>query len=167
MVDISYRDPDPKQASDVVNTLMDVYVREQIRNNQSEPATAKEFINQQLPNVETKVSQAESQLENFRSKNNIVDIKEEKKNLVADLSTLNQQISTSGSQLQGVQSQASALQSQLGLNLEQAIAIDQLGSSPVVTSILDQLTKTETQLAQERQRFKDNHPRIASLEEKS
>ncbi|WP_052055784.1 polysaccharide biosynthesis tyrosine autokinase [Myxosarcina sp. GI1] len=166
VVDITYKDADPKLASNVVNTLMDVYLQQQVRNNQSEPATARNFIDRQLPNVETKVSQAESNLESFRTKNNIVDIKEEKRNMVSDLGAINQQISTTGSELQGVNAQASALQSQLGLDLQQAIAINQLGSSPVVVSILDQLTTTETQLAKERQRFKDNHPSVASLEEK-
>ena len=166
VVAIGYKDTNPKVASEVVNTLMDVYLQEQIRLNQSDPAAAKEFITVQLPEVETQVSQAESQLERFRSENSIVDLTEEKRSLVSDLGALNQQISSIGSQLQGVQSQTAALQSQLGLNLNQAVAANQLGATPVVQAILEQLTTTETQLAQERQRFNDKHPSIISLLEK-
>lgn len=166
VVEVSYKDKNPKVASDVVNTLMDVYIQEQIRSNQSEPAVAKEFIDKQLPTIQNKVAEAESNLESFKTENNIVDLKEEKRTLVADLGALNQQIATAGSQLQGIRSQTAALQSQLGLNLNQAVAANQLGGSPVVVSLLGQLQETETQLGKERQRFNDRHPTIASLEEK-
>ncbi|MGF1540773.1 MAG: GumC family protein [Pleurocapsa sp.] len=166
VIEVSYKDNDPQLASEVVNTLMNVYLQEQIRLNQSDPVAAKEFINLQLPEIETKVSQAESELERFRSENSVVDLNEEKKGLVSDLGTLNQQISTLGAELQGVQAQTVALQSQIGLDLNQAVATNQLGATPAVQAILEQLTTTETRLAQERQRFSDQHPSVLALLEK-
>jgi polysaccharide biosynthesis transport protein len=166
VIDISYKDANPKKASEVVNTLMDVYLQEQIKLNQSDPMAAKEFLNVQLPEIETKVSKAESELERFRSENGIVDLTEEKRGLVSDLSTLNQQISNIGSELQGTQAQTAALQSQIGLDLNQAVATNQLGGTPAVQAILGQLTTTESNLAQERQRFSDKHPSVLALLEK-
>ena len=166
VVDVKYRHPDPKVASEVVNTIMDVYIQEQIRGNQSEPAAAKEFISKELPTIESEVQQAESSISAFRTENNIVDLAEEKKGLVASLGELNQQIATTGSELQGVQAQGNALQNQIGLDLQQAVATDQLASSPEVQSILEQLTQTESALATQRQRFKEEHPTIISLTEK-
>ncbi|MBE9043143.1 polysaccharide biosynthesis tyrosine autokinase [Pleurocapsales cyanobacterium LEGE 10410] len=166
VVEVSYTHPNPEVASQVVNTLMDVYIQTQIRGNQSEPAAAREFINKELPSVEAKVKNAESQISAFRTENQIVDLAEEKKDLVTNLGALNQQISTASSELRGVQAQAAALQGQLGLDLKQAVAANQLGSYPEVQSILEQLTSTESELATERQRFNDEHPIIISLEEK-
>jgi polysaccharide biosynthesis transport protein len=166
VVDIKYKHPNAKVASEVVNTLMDVYVKEQIRGNQSEPAAAKDFITKELPSIESKVQDTESQISAFRTENNIVDIGEEKRGIVGTLGALNQQISTTGSQLQGIQAQTSALQGQLGLDLNQAVAANQLGGSPEVQSILDQLAQTESDLAKERQRFNEAHPSIISLNEK-
>ena len=166
VVQISYRSPNPKVASEVVNSLMDVYLQQQIKGNQSEPAAAREFINKELPTIENKVEQAESSVSAFRAQNDIVDLAEEKKGLVTNLGALNQQISSTGSELQGLQAQTSALQAQLGLDLKQAVAANQLGGSPEVQSILDQLAVTESDLAKERQRFNDNHPSIVSLIEK-
>ncbi|MDJ0570124.1 MAG: Wzz/FepE/Etk N-terminal domain-containing protein, partial [Pleurocapsa sp. MO_192.B19] len=140
VVQVKYSHPDPKVASEIVNTLMDVYIQEQIRGNQSEPAAAREFITKELPSVETKVQEAESSVSAFRTENDIVDLVEEKRELVTNLGALNQQISTTGSELQGTQAQTAALQNQLGLNLQQAVAANQLGASPEVKSILDQLT---------------------------
>ncbi len=68
--------------------------------------------------------------------------------------------------LQGTKAQTSTLQSQLGLSLNQAIIVNQLGNSPTIQSVLDQLAKTESELAEERKRFNENHPTITSLLDK-
>jgi capsular exopolysaccharide synthesis family protein len=166
VVDISYKDKDPKLAAEIVNTLMDVYINEQIRTNQSEPATAREFINKQLPQIESKVSQAESELRNFKESNQVVDLRKEAESTVVEMANLQREISTIAAELQGTMAQSEALQSQLGLNLNQAIAANQLGGSPVVESTLKEMANVESQLTKERQRFHDTHPSIKSLEEK-
>ena len=166
VIEVSYRHPNPKKAQEIVDTLMEVYVEEQIRGNQSEPAAAKEFITKELPSIESKVEEAESDISAFRSENDIVDLAEEKKGLVANLGELNQQISTVGSEFQGLQAQALALQNQIGLDLNQAVAADQLAATPEVQSILEQLNQTESSLAKERQRFNDQHPAVVGLTEK-
>mgnify|MGYP003492833118 FL=1 len=166
VVGVSYKHPDPKVASNVVNTIMDVYIQTQIESNQSQPGAAKEFIDGQLPQIEAKVKTAEEQISAFRSQNGIVDLGEEKRGLVGNLGSINQQITVTGSELQGMQAQSAALQGQLGLDLEQAVKANQLGSYPEVQSILDQLAETETALSKERQRFSDQHPSVISLNQK-
>ena len=166
VVDISYKHPDPKVASSVVNTLMDVYIQKQIQGNQKDPGAAEAFIQTELPGVEQQVKSAEEEISKFRTENKIVDLSEEKKGLVENLGSINQQITLAGSQLQGMQAQSAALQGQLGLNLEQAVKANQLGSVPEVQSVLEQLTQTESQLATERQRFNDKHPAVISLTDK-
>ena len=166
VISLSYKDPDPVTASKVVNTLMDVYIEEQINSSISTTANASAFIDQTLPKVENKLQSLESSLQNFYEKNQIVDLQEEKRILVGELGNLNRQISTVGAELKGKQAQAANIQNQLGLNLNQAVRADQLANTPQVQSIIEQLGATETQLSQERQRFNDNHPVVASLNEK-
>ncbi len=166
VISLAYKDAAPFTASKVINTLMDVYIKQQIRSNQSETASADSFINNQIPKIETKLQTMESKLQSFYEKNQVVDLKEEKTVLVGDIGTLNRQISSVGAQLQGTQAQTARLQNELGLDLKQAIAANQLGSTPTVQSILEQLTTTETELSQQRQRFNDNHPEVVSLNEK-
>ena len=166
VISIEYKDPDPIIASKVVNTLMDVYVKEHVSSNKSATASADSFITSTIPKIETKLEGLESRLQGFYEKNQVVDLKEEKKILVAEIGTLNRQISNVGAELQGKKAQTASLQNQLGLNLRQAISAVQLGNTPQVQSILEQLANTETELSQERQRFNDNHPAVASLKEK-
>lgn len=166
VISVEYKDPDPIIASKVVNTLMDVYIKEHLRSNKSATANADSFITSTIPKIEDKLGVLESRLQSFYEQNQVVDLKEEKRILVSEIGTLNRQISTVGAELQGRKAQANSLQNQLGLDLTQAIAANQLGGTPQVQSILEQLGSTETELSQERQRFNDNHPAVASLLEK-
>ena len=166
VISIEYKDPDPITASKVVNTLMNVYVEEHLRSNKAATISAGSFIDSSIPKIETKLKDLESRLQNFYEKNQVVDLKEEKRILVTELGNLNRQISTVGAELQGKKAQTASLENQLGLNLRQAITAVQLGNTPQVQSIMQQLGTTETELSQERQRFNDNHPIVASLKEK-
>ena len=166
VIQLSYEDEDPEVAAAVVNNLMDVYIQEQIRGNQEEPTSAKEFINKQLPQVESTVSQAESKYRRFKEANNVINLEKEAETTVAEIANLNRDISGIAAQLQGTLVQASTLQNQLGLSLQQAISLNQVGNSPTVESILNELGTVEADLARERQRFQDQHPAVVSLEDK-
>jgi polysaccharide biosynthesis transport protein len=166
VISIEYKDPDPIIASKVVNTLMNVYVEEHVRSNKSATASADSFISGTIPKIESKLDNLEADLQNFYEKNQVVDLQEEKKNLVTEIGTLNRDISGVGAELQGKKAQTDSLQNQIGLNLKQAITTVQLSNTPQVKSILEQLGTTEAELAQERQRFNDNHPTVGSLVEK-
>ena len=145
---------------------MNVYIKEQVRSATDVISKADGFIATALPKEENKLQSLESRLQDFYEKNQIVDLQEEKKILVGELANLNRQISSVGAQLQGKKAQTISLQNQLGLNLNQAISANQLANTPQVQSIIQELANTETQLSQERQRFNDNHPVVASLKEK-
>lgn len=166
VISIEYKDPDPIIASKVVNTLMDVYVEEHVRSNKAATASADSFISSTIPKIETKLGGLEANLQDFYEKNQIVDLQEEKKTLVTEIATLNREMSGISADYQGRKAQADSLQNQIGLNLKQAITTVQLGNTPQVKSILEQLGTTEGELAQERQRFNDNHPTVVSLLEK-
>ena len=163
VIEISYADKDPQVASNVVNTLMNIFLENQIDNNRAETETGNKFVNDQIPQVEERLEEYESILQDIREKNNIVDLTQEKRILVQEIGTLNRQISTSGAQLEGAKAQTRALEQELGVSLQQAISANQLGRTPIVQSIITELANTESQLSQERQRFNDNHPAIASL----
>jgi polysaccharide biosynthesis transport protein len=166
VISIEYKDSDPIIASKVVNTLMDVYVEEHVRSNKTATASADSFISSTIPKIETKLDGLEANLQDFYEKNQVVDLQEEKKNLVTEIATLNREMSGISADYQGKKAQADSLQNQIGLNLKQAITTVQLGNTPQVKSILEQLGTTEGELSQERQRFNDNHPAVVSLLEK-
>jgi polysaccharide biosynthesis transport protein len=166
VVEISYAHPDAKVTSNVVNTLMTVYIENQIGNKQSETKVASDFLLKELPQVENKVSQAEEVLKNFKSNNSVLALAKEAETAVTQMADLNQKITSIEAQLQGVEAQAGALRAQLGLNLTQALAVNKISDSPTVSGLLEQLKAVEEEIVNERQVYLENHPNVVNLQEK-
>jgi capsular exopolysaccharide synthesis family protein len=166
IVSLSYESKDPKEAADIINTLMEVYMQTNVDMNQEDAIEAREFISQQLPKVQEEVFRAEQALRSFKEKNQVLDLDAEFRTAVTELAELNRQITTLESELSGVNALAESLQTQVGLSLEDAIAINTLSQSPVVMGILAEQENVESELVNERKRFKDQNPRIIALKQK-
>jgi capsular exopolysaccharide synthesis family protein len=166
IVSLSYESPDPLEAANIVNTLMEVYMQTNVNMNQDEAREAREFISQQLPPVQEEVFRAEQALRSFKEKNQVLDLEEEFRTAVLEQAELNRKITVLESELSGVNALAESLQTQAGFDLEEAIAINTLSQSPVLIGILTELENVESELVNERKRFKDQNPRIIALKQK-
>lgn len=163
VLQLSYRSVNREQATAIINKLMATYLENNVRINRSEATAAREFLDKQLPLVETKVTEAEAALRRFKEKYQIVSLEEEAREGVKRLNELSSQITQLRSQLIDAQSRSGALQSQLALNTRQATKLSTLSQSKAVQQVLSEYQKVQDQLAVERSRFTDEHPVIASL----
>lgn len=163
---LTYKSKNPQEVADVVNTIMEVYIEENVSGVRQEASSAKEFIEEQLPRVQQELFIAEQSIEDFKERNDIVDLGTELAISVQEMAQLNRNITTLEAELNAVQSLVNSLGNQLGLTLEEAIAVNTLSQSPVVRSALQELENVEAELAQEQRRFRDENPRIISLKGK-
>ena len=123
---LSYRSPNPQQATAVINFLMADYLENNIRTNRASATAAREFLSRQLPDVEQRVVTAEAALRRFKEKNSVVALDEEAKTGVERLSELSNQITKAQAALADVKSRSLALQSQLKSNTQQAVDLNSL-----------------------------------------
>lgn len=163
VVEISYKSKIAKETADVVNTLMEVYISIAEQNNRTGASKARRFIEEQIPGVQKEVFRVEQALRDFKEENQVLNLEQEFSSAVEGLSELNRQITTLESQLNGVNSLSKSLENQVGLDLEQAIALNTLSQSPLMKSTLIELEKVESDLTTERKRFRDLNPRIIAL----
>jgi capsular exopolysaccharide synthesis family protein len=163
---ISYETKDAQIAAAVVNTVVALYLENNQRVNNSEATSAREFLEQQLPQVTASVGQAETALRQFKEKNKVVDLQEEAKSAVATIANLQNQINQSQSELADAIAQSQAFQNQLQINPQQGLVATSLSQSPAVQEAMAEYQKIERQLAVERTRFQDAHPAIADLKSK-
>jgi polysaccharide biosynthesis transport protein len=162
---ITYRDTDPEMAAKVVNTLLDIYLKQNLLSRRSQVGAARQFIQAQLPQAEMSVKQAEDDLRQFKEMNNVVALKEESTSVVTVLSSLQQQISAMRGQIADLEAQTNVLQNKLGIDSQQAIGMTIVSQAPAVQETLKQLQQVENQLAHERSLFQDGNPVIRSLED--
>jgi uncharacterized protein involved in exopolysaccharide biosynthesis len=166
VLQINYKSRDPKQAASVVNTLMNLYLENDILTSRSEVEATHQFMDKQLPKTQIAVNEAEVALRKFKQQNNVVDLSEESKSAVGIIGNLETGISSTQAQLEEATAQNTELHKKINLNSQEAIAVSSISQSPAIQGILTQLQDVERQLATEGSRFSDNNPIIISLKEK-
>ncbi len=166
VLQLSYRSVDPEEAKAIVNQLMSAYLENNVLTNRSQATAAREFLSKELPVVEAQVATAELALRQFKEKYEVVLLEEEAKKGVERLYEISNQITLLRAQLVDANSRSDALQNQLGLNTQQATAINTLSQSTAVQQVLSEYQKVQDQLAVERSRLTDEHPTVVNLWEK-
>ncbi len=163
IVKLNYEDSDPKVAAAVINTLMSIYIEENINKYRSITSTALQFIEEQIPAAEEKVKQAELVLRQFRDLNKVVSLEQEQKDSVQFLLALQNQFNSVQSQLSDTEAQLKVVQNQLGIDPEKALTITTAVQSRGVQDLLSEKQALESQLVNESTRYQNSHPLIQSL----
>lgn len=120
VLQISYADSDPYRAAEVVNKIIEVYIKNNIAAKREETSASREFLSQQILRVETSVRDAELALREFKEANQIVALNAEADAAVKTMASLNQKIADSQADLARATARAEALRSQLGMDSRQS-----------------------------------------------
>jgi capsular exopolysaccharide synthesis family protein len=166
IVQIDYKNRNPQDAAKIVNTLMAIYLENDIDTSRSEAEAARKFMDKQLPQTQVAVNNAEVALRKFKQQHNIVDLAEEAKSAVEIIGELETNINNTQAQLAESNAQKIELRTKVNLNSQAAISISAISQSTAVQGILTQLQEVERQLATESSRFSNDNPIIISLKEK-
>ncbi|NEO88949.1 MAG: polysaccharide biosynthesis tyrosine autokinase [Moorea sp. SIO3G5] len=166
LLEVSYQSQDPKEAAAVVNQLMSIYLENHLDFQRAEAVAARKFIEKQLPQAEATVSKTEAALRQFKQENQVISLDAEARSAIEVLTDLQKEIAQNQSKMADVNAQYESLQTRLGMNSKQAIALTALKQSPEVQEALQELRQVEVELALERNRFQPTHPTIAKLENK-
>jgi polysaccharide biosynthesis transport protein len=162
---ITYQNNDPELAVSVINEIIKLYQQQDTLSNRTEAAAARTFITEQLPQVEASVKQAENKLREFKNKNGIANLTEETSATISSQSSLENQIDTLEAELEDVSTRYNQLNSELGVNWQEASAIATLSQSLSVRTTSERLQQAKLELAQKRNYLSENTPQVASLRE--
>lgn len=165
LLELTYTDTDPKLAALVISTAIKIYVEDHTVNNRSETASARDFIDRKLPEVEANVRKAEANLRNFKNQNRIASLVEETTANVSALSNIASQIDEVEAKLENINARYNQLQTQLNMNGKEAAAVSALSQSLAVQRVLEQLQEVKVALARKRNYLSDNTPQIITLKE--
>lgn len=163
IISIAYEAKDAEQAKKIVDAVMSVYLEDSLEKQTNEIRNASVFVASQLPEVEAKLLQAESDLRQFKEAHNIIDLSQEATLLTQGLAGLKDRMVGMAAELNGVSNQVQALQSNLQLSFAQTVAVSTLSKSPEIRGALDELATLEQELAEAQKTYLPNHPLVASL----
>jgi len=144
MVEISIKGQTPDKEIAFVNTLLDVYLKNEVEKRTQLGLKTIEFIDQQLEGVSSELKTVEASLESFRSQNNILDISATAENLSKNLERLETDRSKLDIKLKYYESISASLQNDnlTGMESPSAFGLE----DPVLNSMLLEMSK----LTQER-----------------
>lgn len=160
---VAFRSGNPQLAADVVNTLMDLYIETNIRNNRAEAVAARQFISEQLPLVESELAETESALRRFKEDNQIISLQGEAIAVASAITGLQAQIQANNQTLADIEARLDQITQQLGLTPAEGLALAAVTQATGVQEVLAQLRQVETALLLQEARYTDNHPVIVEL----
>jgi capsular exopolysaccharide synthesis family protein len=166
ILQIGYKDRDPQLAAKVVNTLMQIYIENDIAVNRIEAEAAGLFMARQLPQTRSSLAQSEIAIRKFKQQNQVVDLAEESKTAVGKIGNLETEITTAKSQLAELSAQNQELRQKISLNSQDVMTFSATSQSPAIQGVITQIQDLERQLAVENSRFSSTNPIIIGLEEK-
>lgn len=161
-----YTGDDPEKTQAVLQAVQKVYQDYNREQQELRLSRGLAFINDQLPKVQAEVREAEAALESFRKNQNLIDPEAQSQTILEALSRTRQEQQTNQAELQATQAQFASLQQQLGRSPQAALLASRLSESTRYQALLNEVQKTEIELAQQRLRFKDASPYVQQVIDK-
>jgi capsular exopolysaccharide synthesis family protein len=166
ILQVDYKSKEPKVAANVVNQVMNAYVDNNLWVNRAAAISAGKFITGQLPMVKANVNRADAALTRFKEKYKITDLAQTQASVAANIERTRAQVDTVSAQIADLTSRSTALQNQLGISSQQAIAVSSLSQSPAVQGVLAELQDAQRKLADARARYQESTPVVLNLKAK-
>lgn len=161
---VSYKDPNKEQVKDVLNTISEVYLTYSLLKRQSGVNKGLEFLNQQIPVIQTKIDGLNQQLDQLRTGYNLIDPKIQAVQLSQRLDNLiNQQLQYK-TQLEKTQKLADIATKELNQQATTSTMAMQLGTSRY-NNLLGDLKAIDQKIAQQSAIFSEQNPQIQTLQE--
>jgi capsular exopolysaccharide synthesis family protein len=160
---VTYTDNNRAKTRDVLMALQTVYEQYNVSQQKQRLTRGLAFINEQIPQAETRVSQAESALERFRKSQDLIDPELQSESLIGALAALQKDQQTNQATLASSRTQYLALQSQLNRDPRQASIAARLSQSSRYQALLNEIQKTEVALVQQKLRFTEKTPFVQTL----
>jgi polysaccharide biosynthesis transport protein len=167
ILQVSYASADPEKAAKIVNTLVKNYLENNLVANKAEAVSAREFLEQQLPNVEESLRKTEAEIRKLKESNQFIEPEENNKALIEGVKELQAEIAKAEAGKANTNSQASYIRNQLGLTAEEAVILTTVSQSPEIRDTLTKLQEAEAELATLQAKFTNNSPNVIELQEKT
>ena len=157
MVDIRYRNNDPKLATDVVNRLVETYKDEDLRSKFDRTMYVSTWLQKQLEGLKQEAGDAQRQLADYQRQHNIVGTDETSNLTMQNLAQISGDVETAEADRIMKEARMREFESQ------DPDLVALMGDNPQLGNLRNQLTTLETERADLASKFGEHHPRMQEL----
>lgn len=165
ILQISYQSENPQLAGAVTETVSEEYINYSEKQQRKGEQRVLDLIEKELPSLQKKVDSIQSEIQDFRNENNVVNPTEVGSELSSDITDLQQRQRETQIQIEEKLSLRENLLQQLGVDLDEAMTTVALSEAPRYQELLNQLKEIETKIALESARFTEGSPNIEALQQ--
>jgi len=161
LIKISYEDNIPKRTADYVNQLVNIFIEEEKRYKNKNANDTLKFIEEQLKSVKAKLDSAERRLEDYKVKNNIINLSSQSNSIIKKLSDLEIEISENKITNVLIKNALSAIENEQDFESIMAI-LTKLKNDGIILALrtLNQLKLKELELSKE---YTDRYPELIDV----
>ena len=156
IVELKYKDPNPKKAKDILQAITDSYVEKTIELKASDTASAIRFLKKERNKAEREALEASKRLREFEQRSKIagIDANQELIRSAYALKSLKLSIDTEYAKAMSVSEQVSR---QLMANIDDALLQSTVSQDPFLAALRKDLFEKETQLVKLQTKVKPGH----------
>lgn len=162
---ISYQDEDPQRVEAVLSEVSEAFLRYSLESRQSNIQRGLTFVEGQLPDLESRVQELETQLQRFRQQYGIVDPNTQGQELASQLSSFSGERLSTQIALTEAQALYSDLQNQLSSQPDETAASSALSNSARYQDLLNQLLVIDKTISEQATVLLDTSPDLQLLQE--
>ena len=156
---VSYRDRDPKRARDFVNTLVNMYVEENLSAKRNEAYGANRFLKEQIQFFKDKIDRAEEKIIDFRKKHDIL-LATTERDVVAEIKALQEKLNDLMLKRETILAKRRQIKAQLSKEKPYTVAI--FGSSNT-QNLSNRLLQMQARLNELLLKYTQNYPEVVRL----
>lgn len=164
VIEIKVSAPDPDLAAFLANTYAREYYKQSLRQSRGEVSEVRQFLEQQLENVQKELKVSEEALKDYKEKEKVTALSDETAELVKQLAEFEGLFNGAQTDLNAAQKRLDYLKSQLDERKSKLVSDISSLSSPVVAQMREEIAKLEAMwVSYIAQGFAASHPKLQEL----
>lgn len=165
ILQVSYADPDPAKVQTVLNLVAQAYVDYSLESRQADIRKGIRFVEEQLPQLETRVAVLEDRLQQFRQRHNLIDPEKQGQIFSDQATAFEEQRLTTQVELGEVKALYTDLEQKLASRSSESVASTALSENTGYQQLLGQIIQLDSQIAQQSVLFFEDTPNSTILRE--
>lgn len=164
IVELTYNDPDPHRAKNILQAITDSYIEKTIELKASDTASAIRFLKKERKKAEREALDTSKRLREFEQKSKTVSLDSNQEVVKMAFSLKNTKLSAE-IEYAKAKSISDQLLTQLMTNIDEAILLSTVNSDPFLAALRKDLYEKETQLVKLQTKVKPGHYQLGEIKE--
>jgi succinoglycan biosynthesis transport protein ExoP len=165
LVDVSADSTDPDLATRLANTLVDVYIEQNLEAKLSASKDAVNWLAKQLEASQQKVAESEAALQRYKEEHAIISFEDRQNIITQKLLELNTAVNNARIKRITIESKYNQIQQYLNSNqdLEKIDSLSEVINNPLIQKLKVDMSSLETEMSELLKTFRDKHPKVIAL----